>query len=144
MPLEWRRRDSADVQVGPSVGEECEEFLAGHLTEYLTVVGRPIPGWAWLNRVAHVRRDELILLASGGFPTDPPAWRRALACLARAVLDQGEVDGGLDEIQRRLLIPLELQLIGEPGGNTLSPSQLIDRVLTELKGTTGDGECPGR
>jgi hypothetical protein len=135
MRIKRRKRDDSWPSVRYSVGEECEEFLAGHLMEYLAVTGRPVPSWAWLNRVAHARPDELMILAAGGFPTDPPAWREALVCLAREVLERAALDG-VDEFQRRLLVPKELQLIGEPGGSTLSPSQLVARVLAGLEGTT--------
>jgi len=135
-----RRQDRQEDQaVRLGVGDECEAFLAGGMVEYQTATGRPIAGWAWLNRLAHARGAELLIIASGGFESDPPPWRDALAYLAREALERAETQGGITQVQRQLLVPLELQLIGDPAALRMRPGELVARVLDVLHGAGQTG-----
>lgn len=94
--------------------EECQAFLAGSYADHLDEKGLPIPTWAWTNLLAH--GSELDLHRQEGPPNSQgsPAcfqWRAARSYLAREILDHTkECTVDLTELQRKVLIPLELEL----------------------------------
>jgi len=116
------------------VGNECEAFLAGQLAGYFVRRGRPVPPVAWLNKVVHATIDELAMLAVGTTDVPQPAtWRRAVGYLARTVFERArESSRSIDEIQRELLLPLELELIGNPESVGLDAADLIRLALARI------------
>ena len=91
--------------------KECETFLAGRYHELPTGNGgEALPGWAWINPLAHADHSELKRLAhlSAGHG-DPLAF---LSYLAEEVLLRTSGDDvALRRIQHDSLVPLELDLI---------------------------------
>jgi hypothetical protein len=87
---------------------ECEAFLSGRYREYLAAQNRPVPGWAWINQLAHGSLDDVRSMAGHPVADDPLS---VVVDLARRVV--GLIDAGLstlEGIQRQTLIPLELAL----------------------------------
>jgi hypothetical protein len=116
--------------------EDAEAFLAGRLLERSSLVGDPwpIPGWYWLNGVAHGDQARLAeIAAEEPAPEDPNAdlsWSVARSMLARDVLVAGQ--GSLDrlaQVQRELLVPLELHLACE---ERITAKTLLSRTRSEL------------
>ncbi len=100
------RRSAAEELV-----DETAAFLTGRLAEvYQVRPGRP-PAWVWTNLLAH--GSEQLLMAAATTPTRTQRrnrWSEARAQLAKQVLDLADGPAGLEEIQRRVLRPLELML----------------------------------
>lgn len=137
----WRRRkqDPEPARPAPSfdigVGGECEAYLAGGLAAYLQDVGRPVPPVGWLNQVAHATPVELAFLAISRDvdAIQPPSWRRAVAYLADSLLERARETGRpIEQLQRELLVPLELELMGDPAAVDLDPADLIRLTMTRL------------
>ena len=47
----------------PSIGDECEAFLAGRSQQLHEAAGMPVPLWARLNRLARCSCEDLLELA---------------------------------------------------------------------------------
>lgn len=117
------------------VGDECEAYLAGRLAAYLQELGRPIPAVAWLNQVVHATPRELSILAITGeaYVVEPSLWRRAIGYLARSLLERARETGRpIEELQRDLLVPLELELIGDPSAFHLDSAEMIRLAMSRL------------
>jgi len=105
--------------------DECEAFLAGRWAETREDTSRPLPMWAWLNPIAHGNVEQVRALAAAVNPASGPG--RLQAAVAQAVL--GAVPGSeLRRIQRELLVPLELRLMGSPA----SPRQVFELITDAL------------
>jgi len=87
-----------------------------------------------LNHVVHATTDELAILALG--TTDmlqPATWQRAVSYLARSVFERArETARSIDEIRHELLLPLELELIGDPESANLDAADLIRLALARI------------
>jgi len=113
---------------------ECEAVLAGSYAEQLRRRHCPTPPWAWMNVLAHGALEDLRRVSAGvGAGGRAEQWMAARAYLAGEVL--GLVDQGvctLDELQRDVLIPLELRLVGGALATQPVPGETVSAVLTEL------------
>lgn len=118
--------DAADESVESDVADECEAFLAGAYVDACHRLGLRAPVWTWLNEVAHADPDRLRAVASTIEPDHADIERRTRAALAQAVV-AAMSDRGLTDLQRELLVPLELCLAG---------TELTPRRLVELVGRT--------
>jgi hypothetical protein len=124
-----------------ALGDEVDAIVNGHLVAYLVTNRWPVPTWAVLNAVAHATEAELAALAhpSGRHwapGVEAPNWRQAQSALASKLLTGARVPGGVAEIQRTVLVPLESWLAGRsrPGAATAvqiaqTASNLIDDLL---------------
>lgn len=126
-----RREHHAD-ELGPTgagVAADCEAFLAGRYPEHLITQGRRVPAWAWLNQAAHARAD-VIIAAADRMPDDGRClvWTDARAAVASMVAAALVWGADLDEIQREVLVPLEIELAHE----VLTPEALTRRVYQAL------------
>lgn len=132
----WRReREPRERRIfDASVGDECEAFLAGQLVAFLRHTGGPVPPVAWLNRLVHATSTELILLAGGAADAvQPAAWWRAVSYLSRSLLERARDTGvPVEQLQRELLVPLELELIGDPAAAQIDAADLIRVTLARL------------
>jgi hypothetical protein len=126
--------DPVGERLGETLGDECEAFLAGQLAAYLLDAGRPIPTYAWFNQVVHATETELMVIAAGSPDTlQPLAWRRTVARLARTMLERSEETGRhVAELQCQLLLPLELELAGDPDRAGLEAGDLLRLALCRL------------
>ncbi len=106
------RREKRGLAAG--LIEECQAFLVGSYADHLDGKGLTIPTWAWTNLLAHGSVADLHRAEDSSHTQGSPAhlqWRAARSHLAREILDQSRncpVD--LEELQRKVLIPLELEL----------------------------------
>lgn len=121
----WRRKNNHD-RAGrggpcPPVGvpadkvaqvvAEAAAVVEGRSALRLAASGRPVPGWAWLNTLAHQPPHELAGLVdtavSKGRATR--AWAAAATDIAATLGRLDAVDGAA--IQANLLVPLELTVL---------------------------------
>lgn len=107
--------------------EECRAFLAGSYLDHLDEKGLPIPTWAWTNLLAHGSEVDLHRLEAPPYSQGSPAclqWRAARSQLAREILDHSrDCTVDLKELQRKVLIPLELELARRSETSTRSEPQ---------------------
>jgi hypothetical protein len=116
---------------------ECEQVLLGRYVERLEGLGQPVPVWAWTNLLAHGEEVDLrgrTAPPSGRWSRSSSDWEPARSFLAGEVLDL--IDGGplsLMELQRSVLIPLELELAANADVAHWRPEQLVTTVLAVLQ-----------
>jgi hypothetical protein len=132
--MRWTRRSDGDGQhvepeeatptAVPVVVAECEAFLDGSYSDYLVVHGRAVPAWAWLNKIAHGDDEHLGRVAAGDDPLVPADWRVTLSLLARRATE---------EVQRNVLVPLELELIEADLRPDLTPGQLATLAIQAIE-----------
>lgn len=110
-----RRRGRSD-----ELAEESEALLAGRYHELLLGNhGQALPGWAWMNPLAHAECAELKRLANLSPNRDDPL--AFLSYLAHEVLLRtGEDDKAIRQIQHDTLVPLELALLRQAGVSDLT------------------------
>lgn len=115
----------SDRRRARALAADCEAFLTGHLADRLEQAGRRVPPWAWMNLVAHGSGDDLHAERAAHLPPDLPAgrWHEVRCLLAAEVL--GMTGGGsLAELQREVLVPLELELASRAEVGSWRPNQL--------------------
>lgn len=105
------------------VARECEAFLKGTYLEQAARERSSIPAWALLNTVAHGDLARIRATARSGAGALrwalPLGWSRASRELASEVADLvGDDEHMLESVQLAVLVPLELELIKEHGGET--------------------------
>ncbi|MGA3222020.1 MAG: hypothetical protein ABSE77_23630 [Acidimicrobiales bacterium] len=128
-----RRRSRAEAELV----KDAEAFFAGGLAERIESRIGTVPVWAWTNLLAHGTEDELGSESSRASPPwgDPAReWRQARSYLATDVLHRAEVNGSLAEVQRVVLVPLELKLASTPEVAGWSPGRwvmTVEAALTE-------------
>ncbi len=117
---------------------ESEAFLLGHYAQYLGLQHRPVPAWAWLNALAHGGEADISSLATSepprrALPSDTTVWQQALAFLAQELISQAARRGRpVADLQRSMLVPIELELAGRPAQSSIEPGTVVSRVLTVL------------
>jgi len=122
-----------------ALGDDVEAFLGGDLVEHLVSERQPVPAWAVLNKLAHATVQELADLAGpDGDPASDeraPCWKRSQRSLAAELLEGATTDG-LAEIQRTVLVPLELWMIDRSRSETITSRRVIQtatEVLDDLR-----------
>lgn len=110
------------------IGEECEAFLNGRWVEHLLRLGKPVPRWAWINKVAHADGVELHDLSDDltAAVHSGDEFRWAAAFLAAEMIDLAAGRAALiEDMQQQVLVEVELELLG--GGQTpgLSTGHLL-------------------
>lgn len=123
----------------PSVGEECEAFLAGRYADLPAIRSEGTPAWIHLNRVAHGTGDDLQRLRphSPWSEDAPPAdrWSTTVAWIANEVLRRAADEDQLRWIQTTVLWPLEDELIDAPCpmfGTPVALHRLVASALSEF------------
>ncbi len=106
----WSLWHRADASLTAAFVAECEAFLLGHYAEEATLRSGRAPDWAWMNLLVHGGMEELKYeFENGRSSTDE--WRDARSFLAGRLLEIAADCGPLEEIQRKVLAPIELSLI---------------------------------
>ena len=130
------RREGVLRRAGDELVDEGEAFLAGNIAVHLDRRDKPVPDWAWLNALAHGAAAR-VLPPCANEPANPFSSERSW-CEALGFLDE-ELDiisatSGVerDELCRRVLVPLELELAASRARPPLGPGQLARRVLAAL------------
>ncbi|HET9076464.1 MAG TPA: hypothetical protein VFN68_05990 [Acidimicrobiales bacterium] len=140
-----RRKRRGDPACEAEVVAECEVYLSGEFRGYLEQLGRPVPGWAWVNGLAHGELPLIRRLARGGDPGGSP--QAVVADIARQLVSL--VERGVDTLeglQRRILIPLESDLAdSRPPVIPADAAQLRRAIDAALRHRTppGRGNRPG-
>lgn len=104
--MSWRRTQAE----AKALVAETDAFLHGRYAELVESTDEQVPVWAWMNLLAHgsldaLRNEERQLRQTKG-------WQLSRAFLAGEIVDR--IDSGsvtLDELQRTVLVPLELDII---------------------------------
>lgn len=121
---------------GQQLVRESEAFLFGRLAEELEAAHEPIPGWAWLNMLAQGSPRQLRAMAGGALLRQfeaAEAWERGLCFLAREILALvDEHRCTVEDLQRQVLVPLELEMTGDPGWVETGPGLFVMRVVAAL------------
>ena len=148
-PGSWQRRhrhadakregvgeETADAVSDGNLVSECEAFLLGTYAEFLEARSQSVPAWAWTNVLAHGRREDVERIAGGvraGW-SSTRRWRVARACVAGELLDTVGRGASLGDIQREVLVPLELELAGRRGDWACTPERWLDMARSALHG----------
>jgi hypothetical protein len=144
--LFWRQADRRGAvrrgrhysrRSGIELVTECEAFLQGRLAESLEIRAESVPVWAWTNLLAH--GSERYLRAEGARARRPSGgpdaeWRLARSFLATEVLYCAHLHGSLAELQRAVLVPLELKLASSTEVASWRPGRwaaTVERALTQ-------------
>jgi hypothetical protein len=128
------RRKSTNSERGARISPdklvaEAETMLAGRLA-LSPLVNKYGTGWACINTLAHADWDALAVIANGARVGGGRAWESALVFLADELMSTACDPAGLLQVQRKHLIPLELDLLRS--GGPLTASKLVDLVRPEL------------
>ena len=127
--------DTPELQAPPQ--NEFDAYLTGGYVRWLVCNRQPVPGWAWINRVAHGELDDLRELASAlnhrsRAAVEMDVWQQVAALLAKHVLTTAGDEDQLRDLQLRVLVPLELRLADE-WWTPLRPTDLATTVLAALQ-----------
>ncbi len=134
----WRNSKDGVGRFSSGLSEECQTFLDGTYLLYLAANDKPVPGWVWINRLAHAEPYDIEALADG---TDSSMkalpgraqWHGAVSFLATELLGVASAaHATVEQIQREVLVPLELQLAGENRRRWLGPDYVVSRALAAL------------
>ena len=118
---------------GTELVAECEAVLCGRYAEHLEERQRRVPAWAWVNLLAHGTAEDLQTANALGGQARTQRWRAARAYLAGEVLGTAEQGiATLGDLQRDVVVPLELQLASSERTSALTPSELVASVLAAL------------
>jgi hypothetical protein len=135
------RRSRLSTSTSDRLIADAEAFLSGHYADGLRQRGEPVPGWAWLNRLAHgdltqigqVRRS-LDMTPTGSSSWSEEAWRTAEALLTNELLELvGDDATSLSHVQRAVLVPLELELIETEPSIGLTALELLQAARAALR-----------
>lgn len=114
---------------------ESEAFLIGQLAEQIDRNGERVPVWAWTNLLAHGSAADLETERQVPYirvNTPGERWRAARSYLAEEVSDLAEGDEPLVEIQRKVLVPLELELASRNEVDWWGTGQWVNAVRERL------------
>ncbi len=127
------------------LASDCEAFLNGRLAEQFEQRGDPVPVWAWTNLLAHGSADELASERTS--PSTHVAgaterWWAARSYLAGSVLDASARSGGLELLQSRVLVPLELELSSRSEVDRWDRRRWVGTVEAALRSVAGSRRPP--
>jgi hypothetical protein len=91
-----------------AVVAEAEYLLNGSAGEQFAAAGDPVPGWAWLNALAHRSCERLGQLAQ--MPADGP-WGPPVAVIARWLVEMSPPVR--HRVQSKLFVSLELGALAD-------------------------------
>lgn len=140
--MRWRARRPQPTGDSNGPGDGCphdnefDAFLSGRYVDWLLASGNWVPGWAWVNSLAHGTVEELLRLTAPNalHPSrDFSEWRRLIGGLADDLLALAPDDATLTSLQTRALVPLELHLAQQWWAQVMSPCDLAVLVTTALK-----------
>lgn len=107
---------------------EAERVLDGRTLESFIARRERVPAWSLIALLAHATRPELIRLSHPAVAPDPVGWSGTVARLAAELVSTAWDEESLIRIQRRSLIPLELDMLGGLMVPPSCPTDLYDMV----------------
>ena len=146
----WIRRGKHGTRsltpIGNALVVEAEGFLSGGLVDVLTSHDEKIPGWAWLNELAHGELAAVVRLSSSSAIVGPSAdndvdssWRVARQLLADNILELvGRDIAHMHRLQREVLVPLELRLMSSKAEQPLTPALLVSSTRAALRSSISE------
>jgi hypothetical protein len=131
----WPRRRNLESE--DSVVVATVRLLKGEAVDLFIESGQDVPVWARLNRLAHSDLDVLTSLNRTGLFSN--RWDAVVAYLAAELLGAGyRQPEEVAWLQRTILVPLELALLGAQLPQPVTPGQLATLVLNALR----HAQCP--
>lgn len=127
-----RRRTLRTRRSSNELVADCEAFLTGRYAERVVERGGTVPVWAWTNLLAHGRETDLRSEIAKTDGQNSDRWRAARAYLATELLDGARRGRSLADVQRTVLVPLELELAAEPGAETWGRQRWVGAVRSAL------------
>jgi len=114
--------------------DDCRAYLLARLAERFDQNHQSVPVWAWTNLLAHGTEQDLRSerSVSGRQLFFDRQWHQARSYLAVEVLALAQRSSPLAELQRDVLVPLELELASRPEVSGWSPAQWVTRVEAAL------------
>lgn len=113
---------------GRDVVREAERMLDGRTLESYIARRERVPAWSLIALLGHASRIDLMRLSSPAAAPDPNGWSATVARLASDLLALTWDEHSLIRLQRRSLIPLELNLLGGFVAPPCTPGELRDMV----------------
>lgn len=134
----WKLGRSRQQSPEATVVAGAEAFLSGTSARHLRRRRSDVPGWAWLNTLAHGDAFRIVEIASGCGPdrswrAGTRRWRQALVFIASQMLESsGGRPSAVGEIQMGVLQPLEERMMrGDPEAPR-TPEQLVAAALSAM------------
>jgi len=133
-----RRRRSEDA--GGEVVSEASALLSGTAIDRFRERGivATTPSWLLVNALAHAQPARLHEWAIGGVAGRPTNLDASLARLSRLILDTACTDDDIRSLQRDVLVPFELSLLGGVG-RRLAAADLEPTMAKVIAGLDGGG-----
>jgi hypothetical protein len=131
----WPRRRNLESE--DSVVVATVRLLKGEAVDLFIESGQDVPVWARLNRLAHSDLEVLTSLHRTGLFSN--SWDAVVAYLATELSGAGyRQPEQVAWLQRAILVPLELALLGAQLPQPVTPGQLATLVLNALR----QAQCP--
>jgi hypothetical protein len=105
--------------------DEAERLLTGRLLDSPDFSSNPVSAWSIVGTLGHASLADLKRLEAAVGRRDPNPWRRVVAFLASETLGSAADEDALIRLQRNVLVPLELRLLG---GEVPSPTTALGIV----------------
>ncbi len=123
------RRETAGAR---EVVREAERLLQGRTLESFISRRERVPAWSLVALLGHGSRSDLTRLASPTANPDPFGWSGTVARLAADLLGMTWDEPSLVRLQRRSLVPLELNMLGGMLSPPCTPGELYEMVQGSL------------
>ena len=124
--MAWgRKRENVDTR---EVVQEAERLLDGRTLERYIARRERVPAWSLIALLGHATRMDLMRLGSPAAGPDPAGWSGTVARLGRELVEATTDDTSLIRLQRRSLVPLELNLLGGYVAPPGTPAELYEMV----------------
>lgn len=129
-----RYADPPSKRLTAELVDDCRAFFQAQLAEHFEQRHQSVPVWAWTNLLAHgseqdLRSDQTLPEQQLAFDGQ---WHRARSYLAAELLALAGRSCPLVDLQRDVLVPLELDLASRPEVNGWSPPQWVSCVETAV------------
>lgn len=142
--LEWARNRGArhfrQQSDEDRLVTECESFLTGSLALARISHGECPRPWEWVNMLARGSEESLRRVVKTQLPaaTSPrdAEWQSATKFIAQLVTDEVTIGSfSFEELQHRVLMPLEADVPNEDGGVAAPPhpSWMVRHALASLE-----------
>jgi hypothetical protein len=128
--LMWNRRRDKDNALVEGVIAEAEGLLMGGWTDRYGWRDRPV--LTVVSSLAHCGRDDLLKIRAACPLGYPARWEGPVQYLAGRLLAVTRTGPDLVRLQRQVLIPLELQLLGDEIRRPSTPAHLVTMVMAAL------------